>query len=291
MAQIDPNDIVLWLGSHGLRIVIISALAFLLQWIVRRGVPQLFHHALVEAVEEETLREEARKRSDTLSHFAVRASGITLLVLAIFMILSELELDITPVLAGAGIAGIAVGFGAQTVVRDIISGLLILMENQYTKGDVVNVAGIGGLVEHVGLRRTVLRDLDGTVHSIPNGEIRIASNLTRGWSRVNMNVTVGYGEDLDRVIAVVNEVGEELAQDVEFGPLIISPPKVLRVEAFEESGIALKILGETKPIRQWEVMGELRKRIKKAFDKAHIEIPFPHRVIIPRSKDTSPPDS
>jgi small-conductance mechanosensitive channel len=163
-----------------------------------------------------------------------------------------------------------------------VSGFFILMENQYGIDDVVTVAGVSGQVQEVNLRRTVLRDLDGTLHSVPNGEIRVASNLTRAWSRVNLNVSVAYGEDLDKVIDVINRVGKALAEDADFAPLIITAPQVLRVDGFGESGVEIKILGDTKPIRQWDVMGELRKRLKKAFDEEGIEIPFPHRVIVTR---------
>jgi small conductance mechanosensitive channel len=201
-------------------------------------------------------------------------------VWALFTTLPELGVNVTPILASVGIAGIAVGFGAQSLVKDVLTGLFILVENQYSKGDVVTLAGISGQVEEVGLRRTVLRDLDGIVHHVPNGEIAVASNLTQEWSRVNMNVSVAYGEDLDKVFEVINRVGHELAADAEFGPLILKAPQVLRVDAFGESGIAIKILGDTEPIRQWEVMGELRKRLKKAFDEEGIEIPFPHVVLV-----------
>lgn len=290
LAQLSLLALRGWLASHGLRILLVAVLGYALQVFVRRLVPRIIRHTIVEPVAEETKRQEADKRAIILSNVIVHISAWVVIVIATFMILSELGLDITPILAGAGVVGIAVGLGAQTLVRDIISGLFILLENQYAKGDVVNVAGIGGLVEQVSLRRTILRDLDGTVHSVPNGEIRIASNLTRDWSRVNMNISVSYGADLDRVIQVINSVGEEMSQDPEFGPMIISPPRVLRVDAFEDSGIAIKILGDTKPIRQWDVMGELRKRIKKAFDEARIEMSYPHRVVITRSEDLDPRD-
>ena len=162
--------------------------------------------------------------------------------------------------------------GAQSLVRDTINGLFILVENQYGKGDVVSIAGIGGLVEDVSLRRTVLRDLNGTVHSIPNGQVAVSSNQTRGWSRVNMNVRVAYGEDLDRVMAVIDRVGQALAKDPDFAPLILATPHALRVDGFDEFGVQVKVLGETQPMRQWDVAGELRKRLKKAFDEEKIEI-------------------
>jgi len=209
----------------------------------------------------------------------VSTGAVLIIVAAAFMILAEIGINITPVVAGFGIAGIAIGFGAQSVVKDLIAGLFILLENQYSVGDVVRIADISGLVEEINLRRTILRDLDGVVHVVPNGEIRVASNFTQEWSRVNMNVSVGYGEDLDHVIEVLNRIGKEMAAEPYWGELIIGAPQVLRVDAFEDSGIAIKILGETKPIRQWDVMGELRRRIKKVFDEEGIEIPWPHTKV------------
>jgi small conductance mechanosensitive channel len=224
--------------------------------------------------------EEIEQRSHTLVA-VLRGSGrFVLVVWALFTILPEAGVNVTPILASVGIAGIAVGFGAQSLVKDVLSGLFILVENQYSKGDVVTLAGISGQVEEVGLRRTVLRDLDGIVHHVPNGQIAVASNLTQEWSRVNLNVSVAYGEDLDRVFEVINRVGRELAADAEFGPLILTAPQVLRVDAFGESGIAIKILGDTEPIRQWEVMGELRRRLIRAFLEESIRVPFPPHVVV-----------
>ena len=154
-----------------------------------------------------------------------------------------------------------------------------MLEDQYRVGDVAKIAGVAGLVEDINLRRTTLRDLDYIQHIIPNGEIRVASNYTKEKSRVNLNVEVAYKEDLDKVMGVITKVGQDLADDPEFGPLILDPIKPLRVDSFGESGISIKILGETKPIQQWYVAGEFRKRLKFAFDKEAIEIPFPHRTL------------
>jgi len=197
-------------------------------------------------------------------------------VVAAVMLLSELGINITPLLAGAGVLGVAIGFGAQNLIRDFLSGLFIFLEDQFNQGDVVEIAGRSGVVEEINLRRTVLRDLDGILHIIPNGEITISSNYTRDWARVKLDVPVAYGEDLDRVIAVINRVGKELAADKEFGPKIKTPPQVLRVQNFGDSGIDIRILGDVKPMEQWTVTGELRKRIKKTFDQEGIEIPWPH---------------
>jgi len=279
--SIDWDRVTDWLVTHGLRILLILVVALVVDLILRYAVPRVIRPAVCRQMADKP-EEEIEQRIRTLVA-VLRSSGRVIVVIwALFTILPELGVNVTPILASVGIAGVALGFGAQSLVKDVISGLFILLENQYSKGDVVTVAGTTGLVEEVGLRRTVLRDLDGIVHHVPNGEISVASNLTQEWSRVNMNISVAYGEDLDKVFEVINRVGNELAADGEFGPLIIKPPQVLRVDAFEDSGIAIKILGDTEPIRQWDVMGELRKRLKKAFDEEGIEIPFPHVTLVTR---------
>lgn len=265
-----------WLLEHGILMLVIILLSYLTYKVVRVIVPRLTARLVTVRGKGRSARQEIAKRSDVLSRFLTTVIGAAIVIAAIFMILSEIGLDITPLLAGAGVIGIAIGFGAQSLIRDFLNGLFIILEDYYSKGDVVRIAGVAGLVEEVSLRRTILRDLDGIVHIIPNGEIKIASNFTRNWSRVNLNIPVAYGEDLDKVIEVINKVGKELAEDEIFGPMIIGTPKVLRVDKFGDSAIEIKILGETQPIKQWDVMGELRKRIKKAFDEEGIEIPWPH---------------
>jgi small-conductance mechanosensitive channel len=265
--------------THGLRIILVLVAVYVGLRLLRRAVDPVVRAAVAQQMEGQP-EVEIEKRTETLTHVVYRTAWVVGLAIALLTILPEVGVNIGPLLAGAGIAGLAVGFGAQSLVKDAINGLFILVENQYAKGDVVNIAGVGGLVEDVNLRRTVLRDLDGAVHSIPNSEVAKSSNLTRGWSRVNMNVGVAYGEDLDRVMAVIDRVGQELAEDPDFGSLVLTPPRALRVDAFGDSGIEIKILGETQPIRQWDVMGEMRKRLKRAFDDEGIEIPFPHRTIV-----------
>ena len=204
---------------------------------------------------------------------------VAILVIVLLMLLSEVGIDIGPVLAGFGIAGIAVGFGAQYLIRDLIAGVFVTMENQYRVGDVARIADIAGLVEEITLRKTVLRDLDGIVHHVPNGEIRVASNYTRHFSRVNLNVSVAYGTNLDHAISVINRVGQELAEDKDWSKRMVKAPQVLRVDSLGESGIDIKILGDVKPLEQWAIMGELRLRLKKAFDNEGIEIPWPHTKV------------
>jgi len=222
---------------------------------------------------------EIKKRSDTLSSAFVTTGIIIIATFAIFTILPEFGVNITAALAGLGIVAIAVGFGAQSLIKDLLAGIFILLEDQYRVGDVVRVADITGMVEQIGLRRTVLRDLDGIVHSVPNGEIKAASNFTKGYSRVNLNVSVAYGEDLDRVIEVINRVCREMAEDPKWKGDFVSTPQVLRVNKLGDSGIDIKILGDTKPLRQWDLTGELRLRIKRTFDQEGIEIPWPHTKV------------
>jgi small conductance mechanosensitive channel len=265
-----------WFLESGILILIILLLAYITYRVIKVAIPRLIERSVTVRGKKRRAREELAKRSQTLSRFLTTTLGVIIAMVALFMILSEVGLDIGPLLAGAGVLGIAIGFGAQSLIKDYLNGLFIILEDQYNKGDVAKIAGIAGLVEDVNLRRTVLRDLDGIVHSIPNGQITTTSNYTRDWARINLDVSVGYGEDLEKVTKVINRVGKELAEDEYFGPLIKKPPQMLRVNKFGDSGIDIKIVGETKPMKQWELTGELRKRLKKAFDDEGIEIPWPH---------------
>ena len=271
----DWTPFISWLLEHGPRILLIIAASVVLYYLMRHFVPIMVKRTVLRTMAGKP-KTAIKKRTDTLSDVFIETGMVFVGIIAIFMLISELGINIAPALAGLGVAGIAVGFGAQTLVKDLFNGVLILLENQYGIGDVVKIAGIVGLVEDVSLRRTILRDLDGIVHSIPNSEVAVASNYTKEWSRVNMNISVGYGEDLDRVIKVINRVGKEMAEDPDWAPCILKTPEVLRVDEFGDSGIVIKILGETKPLEQWGVMGELRLRLKKVFDKEGIEIPWPH---------------
>ena len=198
--------------------------------------------------------------------------------------LDAFSINIGPAVAGLGIVGVAVGFGAQHLVKDYLNGALILVENQFSKGDVVRIAGVAGSVEDFSLRRTTLRDLDGIVHTVPNGEIAVASNLTRVWARINEDVAVAYGTDIERVIEVVDEVGRAMTSDPEWKRRMLEAPHVERVNAFGDCGIAVKILATVRAPERWAVAGELRKRLLVAFAANGIEIPFPHRVIVNRTE-------
>jgi small conductance mechanosensitive channel len=274
---LEVTPVTSWLGEHGWRIALIVILAVLAVVSMGEIVPRVIVRTLTRRPDE--TEDEVKKRSDTLSRVLVGTIQVFIFFIAIFMILSELQIDIAPILAGAGVVGIAIGFGAQSLVKDLVAGLFIIIENHYRVGDVVKIADVAGIVEGINLRRTVLRDLDGIVHVVPNGEIRVASNFTKDWSRVNLNISVAYGENLDHVISVINRVGQELTEDPEWAPIILKAPQVLRVDNLGESGVEIKILGDTKPIRQWDVMGELRRRLKNAFDEEGIEIPWPHTKV------------
>lgn len=266
-----------WLLSHGLRIVVILVGAYVLNKIVNKVVEKSIRSAILPANFVSKAAE--TKREDTLIRIFSGTIKIVIFSIAILMVLSELGLEIGPILAGAGILGLAVGFGGQYLIRDIITGFFMIIENQYRIGDVVNFDGTGGLVEDISLRMTTLRDLDGTVHHVPHGDIKRVANLSKYYARVNLNIRIAYSSNLEQVIAVVNKTGLALAEDPAWKEFIIKPPQFLRVDDFADSAIIIKILGETQPIKQWEVSGEFRKRIKIAFDREGIEIPFPQVVV------------
>jgi len=278
MPELSWATVVAWLIEHGIPILIIVVVGAVLWLALNKLLPPIVRRAVVRTKDKES-KEGMEKRTNTLVSIFKGIGRVFIVIVVIMMILPELGVDIVPLVAGLGIAGFALGFGAQYLIRDLIAGIFIILENQYRVGDVVRVADIGGLVEEITLRKTVLRDLDGIVHYVPNGEIRAASNFTRRFARVNLNISVAYDTDLDHAISVINRVGKELANDEKWRERIISPPKVERVDNLGDSGIEIKILGDVKPIQQWAVMGELRLRLKKAFDVEGIEIPWPHTKV------------
>jgi small-conductance mechanosensitive channel len=266
-----------WLQSHGLKILIIAAGAFVLNKLAKKLIERIIRIAVVG--DKNISKEAEKKREDTLIRIFVWTINILILIIASLMILQEVGIPTGPILASAGIIGLAVGFGGQYLIRDLISGFFIILENQYRIGDVVNFDGTGGSVEDISLRMTTLRDLDGTVHHIPHGDIKRVANLSKHFARINLDLGISYNSNLEHVIEVVNKTGIELAEDPQYKEYILKPPQFLRVNDFADSSVIIKILGETKPLKQWEITGELRKRIKIAFDREGIEIPFPQRVI------------
>lgn len=227
----------------------------------------------------ETVPGATRKRVATLIGLLRTLTLVLLWAVIVVMALGQIGLDITPILAGAGIIGLAVGFGAQNLIRDLISGFFLVLEDQVRIGDVAIVNGTGGLVETITFRTIVLRDLAGVVHIFPHGTVNTLSNMTKGWSGYLIDVGVAYKEDTDRVVEVMRRVAEELRQDPNFGPVILEPIEIFGVDNFRESEVTIKARFKTQPLQQWHVGREYRRRLKKAFDAEGIEIPFPHRSI------------
>lgn len=222
---------------------------------------------------------EASKRVETITRLLRQVFTLVLWLVIALVIMMEFGVDVGPVIAGAGILGLAVGFGAQNMVRDIIAGFFIIIENQVRVGDVAKVNGTGGLVEEINFRTIILRDLEGVVHVFPNGTIDTLSNLTKDWSGYVFDIGVAYKEDTDKVVATIRSIAESLQEDPKIGRHIVAPVEIFGVDKFDDSAVVIKGRIKTKPIKQWEVGREFLRRVKYAFDEAGIEIPFPHTTI------------
>jgi len=271
-----------WAIDHGLKVFLIIIGTYLTILLFRLVGKRIVNYSKrTEKVSDQAERE---KRAETLAHTLNTTAKVFIIIIAIFMILKELGMDITPLLTGAGIAGLALGFGAQSLVRDFLNGFFILMENQFRVGDLVKIGEFDGIVERISLRTVVLRDLQGNVHVIPNGEVKAVTNMSYEWSRAVVDVGVSYKEDIDQVTKILEGVGKTMMEDEQFKEIILESPTVMGIDDFGESQVKLKMLIKTMPLKQWEVSRELRKRIKSAFEKEGIEIPFPHRVVITRGK-------
>jgi small-conductance mechanosensitive channel len=264
-----------WLLTSGLHIVII-VLGGLVGFRSLRVLTARLERLIAGAV---PTGEEAQ-RARTLARVIHSTALVTIVTIGGLMILRELGLDITPLIAGAGVAGVALGLGAQTVIRDVISGALIILEDQFAVGDSIRVGDIAGGVEQMTLRATFLRDLEGTLHVIPNGEIRIVSNLTKGWSRAMVDVGVAYEEDIGRVVDALGKIGHGLYRDEQFAPLLLEEPTVTGVEALGDWTVTVRIMVKTKPGKQWDVARELRRRIKESFEREGIEMPYPRQEVL-----------
>ena len=275
-----------WLVDHGVAILVIIASLLLVRYLFHRVFATLLHRAASTAARSRAEDPEVvKRRADTLVSTLDWALAFFLIFIGSALILDQLGVQVSALIAGVGVVGIAVGLGAQTLIKDVINGIFILTEGQYAVGDVVSVGGVSGQVIDINPRRTVLRDLDGHVHTVPNSAITVATNMTQVFARINVNIAVAYEEDVDRVIDVVNDVCTELATDRASD--FIEAPKVLRVDLLGENGVELKVVGDVKAFTQWELAGELRRRIKKRFDQEGIEIPYPHRTFV-QGKTYSP---
>ncbi len=266
-----------WLSTHGLKILIILLGALIVQ---RAG--QVFIKGVVKRAVKRGGRGGARaekKRETTLIQIFNSVLTFTVWALVIMLVLSEIGLEIGPILAAAGVFGLAIGFGAQYLIRDFISGIFIIFENQYRVGDVVKIGNLAGTVIDVTLRLTTLRDINGTVHHIPNGQIKTVSNVAKEFGKVNFDVDVAYGTDLDLVERLVNKIGKDLAAEKEWREMIAEAPHYTRLTKFGEYALVFKVLGKTSALKQWAVAGEMRKRILRVFNDNGIEIPYPHMVV------------
>jgi small conductance mechanosensitive channel len=266
-----------WLTTSGIKIVgIIITLIILSQ--MSRWIAKWMERFVYE--KDPLLASEARKRANTLGNILRHAFLIILTFIAVLMILGELGIQLGPLLATAGIGALAIGFGAQSLVKDVISGFFIILENQYRIGDAIEVAGVSGLVESVSLRKTVLRDLQGKVHIIPNGEIKVVSNLSKEWSRSVLDLGISYREDIDQVVELLIQIGKELESEERFKSAILESLQILGIEKFDESQMVIRMMVKTAPLKQWDVGRELRRRIKIRFDEKGIQLPYPHRVLL-----------
>lgn len=274
-----------WLMTSGLRVVAILLAMVILLFVLKRAMGKLR-----ELLQGALPGPAQLKRADTLTSVVRDVGRTAILAMGFLMILSEIGLDMKPLLAAAGLGGLAIGFGAQNLVRDVITGFFILLENQIRVGDVVEIAGVGGLVEEVRLRTIRLRDLSGNVHIVPNGVVDKVKNMTKGFSYYLFDIGVAYREDVDEVMAVLKEVAADLQNDPGFRSDILEPLEMLGVDQFADSAVVIKCRIKTQPIQQWRIGREMNRRIKKTFDAKGIEIPFPHQTIYwGEPKDGTPP--
>ena len=271
------SAILIWLQTSGIKIILIVVMGFFAQIGLTKASKTLLTSALSKHMTTDRSDAGRDKRINTIHQVLIKTISIIIFLVVLLMIFIELGINVTPILTGAGIIGIAIGFGAQDMVKNIFHGIFILTEDQYSEGDIVTIAGVTGTVETFDLRRTILRDLDGTQHHIPNGEIAIASNKTKSWSGINLDIGIAYNTDLKKLKQIIEQVGQGLKNENEN---ITEAPRMVGVEEFADSAIIVKIVGKTKPGTQWAMARQLRERLKEVFDREKIEIPFPHQVEI-----------
>lgn len=279
------EQVSVWLLSAGVRILLILILALILtrfSTVISRKITS-FHAKKRD--------EEMEKRASTLSSVITKFLNLVIWGFALITILGQLKIEIGPILAAAGIVGLAVGFAGQNMVRDYLNGFFILLWDQIRVGDVVEIAGKGGFVEDVNLKMTTIRDLAGNGHFVPNGLIDVVTNMTKEFSRYVFEIGVAYRENVDEVIEVVKKIDEEMRNDPEFKDHILEPIEILGLDKFADSAVIIKARTKTKPIKQWLVGREFNRRMKKTFDEMNIEIPFPHTTLYmgEDKKGESPP--
>ncbi|MEW6676712.1 MAG: mechanosensitive ion channel family protein [Pseudomonadota bacterium] len=288
MAQLDSERLTLLTQIYqtGLRIAVILALAWLLLYLSNRGI-RLFRAFLAERAGEDT---EEVKRIETLGRVFRYTTSVLIILVAGMLVLSELGISIAPILATAGVLGIAVGFGAQSLIKDYFTGFFLLLENQVRQGDVIEAGEKSGLVEEVTLRYIRLRNYDGQVHFIPNGMITTVTNMSRDFAYSVIDVGVAYREDTDHVMAVMERVGKEMRTDAPCADEILEDMEMAGVDQWGDSAVSIRCRFKVKPLEQWGVRREYLRRLKHAFDREGIEIPYPHLTVYPgQAKDGSAP--
>ena len=257
--------------------VVLTIFGLIATRFFRRWTKRIIHSA-------ENLHGERRQQLDTLVHIFHWAANVLIIVAAVLMVLSAFDINITPLLTSVGVAGLAVSLGAQTLIKDLIGGLLILIENQYSVGDVIQVGEVSGTVEQLTLRATYVRDLNGSLYIVPNGEVRIVSNRTKDWSRAVVDVGVAYEENLDRVIHVLEGLAETFARDPAFEPQLLETPQVVGPISLGDWAVTVRVTVKTQPGKQWEIARELRKRILAACERENITLPYPRQEIMVREE-------
>ncbi len=259
------------------KVVIILTIAIVFNIIQKKIIPRAIIAATPKVLEES--QDQLALRTKTMAYVVIKVVSAIIWIIVLVMVLGAVELDISPLLATLGVASLGLGFAVQNLIRDYLQGFFIVMEDWYRIGDWVTIAGMEGEVEEVGPRRTVLREINGTMHVIPNSQIQFASNQTRDWARINLYITVAYKEDISHVYQVIDGVCQELKDDPDFGTNLTTTPFAMRVSDLGDHGVDICIRGYTKPGEQWGLTGELRKRIKNRFDQEGIEIPWPHTKV------------
>ncbi len=281
-----------WFVAKPLTILLLLLIAFVVRWLLHRFISRLARSAAEGAVPgmlqraptawlESTplLSERRRQRAETMASVLRSISTGAVFTIAAVMVLGQLNIVIAPLLASAGIAGVALGFGAQSLVKDFLSGIFMILEDQYGVGDVIDAGEASGTVEAVGLRVTRLRDVNGTVWYVPNGQINRIGNMSQGWARAVIDVGVAYREDLARVRELLAQAANELYADPDFSGLILEQPEVWGVQSLGVDSVIMRVAVKTAPLQQWSVSRELRERIKATLDAAGVEIPFQQRTV------------
>jgi small conductance mechanosensitive channel len=278
-----------WAFESGLKVLLVIIVAVAVVRVVAVGVKR-FEHDVNFGTGLDAM--ERAKRARTLGSVLMNITTFVVLIVAALMILREFGVDISPALTGAGIIGVALGFGAQTLVRDLIGGFFLILDNRVRVGDVVSINdNVGGLVEEINLRTIILRDEEGTVHVVPNGSITTLANRSMLFSYYVMNLPLAYGEDTDRAAAIVKGVASELQQDDAYRPFILEPLEVIGVDEFEPSAVRLKVRIKTAPLKQWQVGRELRRRVHRAFADQGIEMFSPTRTVAVSSPNAPTPNA